>query len=206
MKTIPNQMIVLNIIKNSVKKGETRITNKEIINIAEKLYGKKLYNKTITEALDKLQAQGSISKYIVYSTSVVNGRNIVTRTRVINVENDPSKNINKKIVIYNIVNDLQKNECLTIREITEIYCKNILTDENIEYIMASTRKTKEEVIDSIINKNKGTVAKILTELAEEKKIIEHRATANPARNMNKQIKEKIKELPKNTLYYTPKKK
>jgi hypothetical protein len=206
MKTTQNETIVFNIIKNSAKKNETRITNKEIINIAEKLYGKKLYDKTITKALDKLQSQGFIRKYIVYNTGIVNGRNIVTRTRVINVENDPSKNINKKITIYNIVNDLQKNECLTIREITEIYCKNILTDENIEYIMASTKKTKEEVIDSIINKNKGTVSKILTELAEEKKIIEHRAIANPPRNMNKQIKEKIKELPKNTLYYTPKKK
>ena len=49
------------------------------------------------------------------------------------------------------------------------------------------------------------VQTILSELAETKKIIEHKAVKKLGRNVSKKIKDKVQNLPTNTKYYTPKK-
>lgn len=192
-----NREIVMEIIKNNLINNYTQITNKEIIDIAEEKYNKKLYNKTINDALTQLEALGYIYRHIITKGAI--------SSRTIYITNNNIPNIAQKNKVLEIVNNIEKNDCLTTYEITRKFCENLLNTNNIGFIKQIKNNTSEEIIEKMCNKNKKIVQAILTELTENNKIIEHRAVKKLGRNVPKKIKDKVQNLPTNTRYYTPKK-
>lgn len=191
-----NKEIVMEIIKNNSTNNQTEITNKEIIDIAQIKYNKKLYNKTLNEALIQLETLGYIIRCTTKNDSIILNRTIY-------ITNNNIANIKQKNKILEIINSIEKGDCLTIDEITKKFCENILTENNVEFISKLMSVPEEKIIKKIYNQNKKTIQTILQELTENNKIIEHRAVKKLGRNVPKKIKDKVQNLPTNTKYYTP---
>lgn len=191
-----NKEIVMEIIKNNSTDNQTEITNKEIIDIAQIKYNKKLYNKTVNEALIQLETLGYIIRCTTKNDSIILNRTIyITDNNIANIE--------QKNKVLKIINNIEKGDCLTIDEITKKFCENILTENNIEFISKLMNVSEEKIIKKIYNQNKKTIQIILQELTKTNKIIEHKATKKIGRNVSKKIKDKVQNLPTNTKYYTP---
>ena len=191
-----NKDIIMEIIINNSVNNYTIISNKEIIEIAANEYNKKLYNKTITEALTQLETLGYIDRHTITNGTISH--------RTIYITNN-TPNIKQKNKVLEIVNNIETGDCLTTNEIVVKFCENFINENNIEFISLLKNEPKEKVIEEIYNKNKKMVQTILNELAETKKIIEHKAVKKLGRNVPKKIKDKVQNLPTNTKYYTPKK-
>ena len=194
---LKNKDIIMEIIRNNATNNYTKISNKEIIEIAASEYNKKLYNKTISEALIQLEALGYIERYTIIVGAI--------SSRTIYITNS-TPSIEQKNKVLNIINNLKKDECLTTDEVVAKYCEDLLSDANIQFIASITGKEPTEKIkQNIYNRNKKTIQTILQELTKNKKIIEHRAVKKLGRNVPKKIKDKVQNLPTNTKYYISKK-